>query len=406
LSGIDIPDETVVADLQAVGCAVTVEGEDVVASPPPWRPDLTDPYDLVEEVVRVVGYDQVPSILPVARVGTGLTRRQQLRRRVGRALAGSGYVETLTFSFMGPKDGDSLQLAADDPRRNAIRVANPLSEEEPLLRTTILPGLLRALGRNVARGQVDLGLYEVGAVYLPPAGDRPVAPRLPVDRRPTGDQLKQLDAALPGQPAHLAVALCGERSASGWWGPGRPGTWADVIEACRLAGESVGADVIVVPGAAASWHPGRCAQIVLGDEGIGFAGELHPKTCVAYGLPARSAAAEIDLDALLAHATTVLSAPRLSSFPVGKEDVALVVDVGTSAAAVADALTAGGGELLESVRIFDVYAGDQVGAGKKSLAFALRFRAPDRTLTEADIAAVRDAAVAEATARVGAVQRS
>jgi phenylalanyl-tRNA synthetase beta chain len=406
ISGVDIAAETVLANLRAVGCAVEADDRDVTAIPPPWRPDLNDPYDLVEEVVRVVGYDKVPSVLPVARVGTGLTRKQQLCRRVGRALADAGFVETLTFSFMGDRDAAGLQLAVDDFRRNAIRVANPLSEEDPLLRTTLLPGVLRALGRNVARGQTDLGLYEIGAVYLHSEGERPVAPNFPVDRRPTIDQLKELDAALPAQPVHLAVALCGERSASGWWGPGRSATWADAIEACRVVGRAVGAELSVVPGTAAPWHPGRCAQIVVGDELIGYAGELHPRTCAAYGLPPRACAAEIDLDALLAHATTVLSAPRLSSFPVGKEDVALVVDEDVSAAAVAEALTDGAGELLESVRIFDVYTGEQVGDGKKSLAFSLRFRAPDRTLTEAEIGAARDGAVAEAAARLGAVQRA
>jgi phenylalanyl-tRNA synthetase beta chain len=405
LSGIDIDGPTVGSTLSAVGCQLEAAGDAVLATPPPWRPDIEDPYDLVEEVVRLVGYDKIPSVLPVAPCGTGLTRRQQLRRRVGRTLAGAGYVEVLTFPFVGDLDWESLQLPPDDDRRRTIQVANPLSDQAPLLRTTLIPGLARALGRNIARGQQDLGLFETGAVFLPPVGERPVVPHLAVDHRPSIDELKELDAALPAQPVHVAVVLGGQRESAGWWGPGRAAGWADAIETCRTLGRAVGVEISAVPGALAPWHPGRCAQILVGDELIGHAGELHPRVCSAYGLQERSAAAELDLDRLLAHTSAITTAPTLSSFPVGKEDVALVVDDDTSAADVAAALTAGAGELLESLRLFDVYSGAQVGDGKKSLAFSLRFRAPDRTLTEAEISAARDAAVAAAAAKVGATLR-
>jgi phenylalanyl-tRNA synthetase beta chain len=405
LSGVEIDRETVSSTLTAVGCQVEAVADAVRATPPPWRPDLRDPYDLVEEVVRLVGYDKVPSVLPVAPAGTGLSSRQRLRRRIGLTLAGAGYVEVLTFPFVGEPDWESLQLPVDDPRRTTIRVANPLSDQAPLLRTTLIPGIARALGRNIARGQQDLGLFETGAVFLPPVGERPVVPHLAVDRRPSIDELKQLDAALPAQPVHVAVVLGGQREAAGWWGAGRAGGWADAIETCRSVGRAVGVDISTLPGALAPWHPGRCAQILVGDELIGHAGELHPRVCSAYGLQPRSAAAELDLDRLLAHASAITVAPTLSSFPVGKEDVALVVDADVSAADVAAALTAGAGELLESLRLFDLYTGEQIGDGKKSLAFSLRFRAPDRTLTEAEIAVARDAAVAAAAAKVGAALR-
>jgi phenylalanyl-tRNA synthetase beta chain len=159
-------------------------------------------------------------------------------------------------------------------------------------------------------------------------------------------------------------------------------------------------------GGQAPWHPGRCAEIVLGERVIGHAGELHPKVCAAYALPARTAAAEIDLAAMLERATPIAPAPVFSTFPVAKEDVALVVDSDLPAATLAATLREGAGPLCESVRLFDLYTGDQVPAGKKSLAFALRFRAADRTLTEADTAAARDAAVELAAQRHGAVQRS
>ena len=154
------------------------------------------------------------------------------------------------------------------------------------------------------------------------------------------------------------------------------------------------------------WHPGRCAQVLVGDAEFGHAGELHPKVCKAYGVPPRTAAVEIDLDFLIKHAVDVVPGPEFSTYPLAKEDVALVVGADVTVAEVQEALRQGAGELLESVRLFDVFTGEQIGAGKKSLAFALRFRAPDRTLTEEETSAARDAAVAVAAERTGAVQRA
>ena len=406
VSGIAIDPDTSVDALRLIGCQATLAEDRISATPPPWRTDLTDPYDLVEEVVRVVGYDQVPSVLPAAPSGRGLTQRQRLRRRVGIALASAGYVEALTYPFVGERDWDLLGLGADDRRRTALRIANPLSEEEPLLRTTVLPGLLRALARNVSRSQTDVGLFEIGSVFLPRADGRSKPPALGVDRAPTAEEFKLLEATLPDQPLHLAVVLAGGRGRAGWWGKGREGTWADAIEVCRAVARAVGVEAEVVAAQQPPWHPGRCAAVLVGPTVLGHAGELHPKVCKEYAVPARTAAAEIDLEALLHHASTRRSAPRFSTYPVGKEDVALVVDDHVSAAEVEAALRAGAGELLEAVRLFDVYVGEQVGPGRKSLAFALRFRAPDRTLTEAEIKAARDAAVTAAVERVGAVQRA
>jgi phenylalanyl-tRNA synthetase beta chain len=155
------------------------------------------------------------------------------------------------------------------------------------------------------------------------------------------------------------------------------------------------------------WHPGRCAEFILpSGEGIGYAGELHPEVCATFGLPARTAAAEIDLDALVSAAPATGDIPMISGFPIAKEDVALIVDDDVPAVAVERALRAGAGPLLESIWLFDIYTGPQVAEGKKSLAYALRFRAPDRTLTDADAAAARDAAVAAAAERLQAVQRT
>lgn len=403
ISGIDIPAGTTVAHLTAVGCEVSVDGESLTAVAPPWRPDLTDPYDLVEEVVRIVGYDQVPSVLPPAPPGRGRSEAQRLLRRVGLTLAGAGLVETISYPFVGEADWDRLDLPADDDRRTALRVVNPLNHEEPLLATTLLPGLVKALARNVGRGNTDVALFETSLVFAPTGDER--APILGVDRRPTDEEWASIEKAVPRQPMHLAIALTGHAEEAGWWGEGRAASWSDAIGTIRTLAAELGVDLEVASATRAPWHPGRCAELRIGERVIGHAGELHPRVCKAYGVPVRSAVAEIDLDALLEHATAVVAGPRFSSYPVAKEDVALVVDASVPATAVEAALREGAGELLESIRLFDVYTGDQIGAGKKSLAYALRFRAPDRTLKEGEAAAARDAAVALAAERTGAVQR-
>ncbi|MBA3266322.1 MAG: phenylalanine--tRNA ligase subunit beta [Nocardioidaceae bacterium] len=406
VSGFGIDAESAVAALRRVNCETELVDGHIAATPPPWRSDITDPYDLVEEVVRIVGYDKVPSVLPSAPAGRGMTKHQRLRRRVGLVLASRGCVEALNYPFVGAVDFADLQLDDADSRRNTVRLANPLSDTEPLLRTTLLPGLLRVLARNAARGQLDLGLFELGAVFLPAFGDRPKAPTLSVDHRPSDDELKQLEAALPDQPLHLGLVLGGYRSQPGWWGAGRQTSWADAVEACRAVARAVGVEIEVMSGQLSPWHPGRCAQLLVGTVVVGHAGELHPKVCQQFGLQPRSVAAELDLDAMFAHAPDIVAAPSFARYPVAKADVALVVDNAVPAAAVEAALREGAGELLESLRLFDVYVGPQVGEGKKSLAYSLRFRAPDRTLTEVEIRTAREAAVQAAAERHGAALRT
>ena len=402
-TGVDIPVDVASAALTAVGCEVTTSGDRLQVTVPPWRPDVRDPADLVEEVARVVGYDKIPSVVPASPSGHGLTRAQQLRRRAGRVLAGEGYVEVINFPFIGDPDLDRLGLEADDERRRTLHLANPLSNEEPAMATTLLPGILKTVARNAGRGATSSALFETSSVTLPRSTDP--APILGVDRRPTEVELEELVRALPDQPLHLAVTVTGERELAGWYGPGRPASWADAVDAVRTVAESFAIELDVTAGVQAPWHPGRCAVLSVAGDLVGYAGELHPRVCQAYGVPARTSAAEVDLDVLIRHAVDIVAAPVLSDMSVAKEDVALLVDENVPAAAVESALRAGAGELLESVRLFDVYSGAQVGQGKKSLAFALRFRAPDRTLTEAETGKARDAAVAEAAAQFGAVQR-
>ncbi|MBT2490184.1 phenylalanine--tRNA ligase subunit beta [Streptomyces sp. ISL-96] len=407
VAGVDYGRETVVRRLQEVGCDVYGQDE-LVVTVPSWRPDLSFPNDLAEEVIRLEGYENLPSTLPTPPSGRGLTDRQRLHRRLGRALAGAGYVEALSYPFIGEAVLDQLGLAADDDRRHTVKLVNPLSDEEPALRTTLLPGLLGALRRNDGRGSHDLALFETGLVFRP-TGEEHEAARLPVDRRPTDEEIAGLNATLPRQPRRAAVVLAGAREQAGWWGKGRPGTWADAVEAARTLAREAGVELIVRADQHAPWHPGRCAALyvtVNGEETlVGHAGELHPRVIKALHLPERTCAMEVETDLLEQAGTGPLKAPRISTFPVATQDVALVVDEGVPSVDVEAALREGAGELLESLRLFDVFTGEQLGAGKKSLAYALRFRAADRTLTVEEATAARDAAVALAGERTGAVLR-
>jgi len=421
VAGLPYQKATVIHRLEQVGCVVTGPGAGggadlLTVVPPSWRQDLRYPSDLAEEVIRLEGYDNVPIRMPRAAAGHGLTATQRLRRTVGRALAGAGYVEVLSQPFSSAADHDRLQLTAGDARRRAVRIANPLSEDEPLLRTTLLPGLLRVLARNIGRGFGDLALYETGLVFQLGTGGQRVAPILRVDRGPAEAEVAEMESALPAQPLRAGVVLAGHLEAPGWWGAGRPAGWQDAIEAAREVLRVSRVAYRIEQAQHAPWHPGRCAAfIVAGADGAeqlaGYAGELHPRAIQAFRVPARTCAMELDLSVIGAAAAAVppAQAPPISTYPVAAQDVALVVRDAVPAAEVEAALAAGaaadGGELLEDVRLFDIYTGEQVGKGNKSLAYRLRFRAPGRTLTDEETSAARDAAVAEAARRVGAVLR-
>jgi len=402
VTGVDIDADAVVEALIANGINLSRADDHVVATPPSWRFDLSDPYDVVEEVLRVVGYDKVPSVLPAAPAGRGLTKGQRLRRRAGFVLAGEGLVEVKTFPFAGPVDFDRLGFDADDVRRRQVLLENPLSAEEPGMTTTLLVGLLKAAALNLGRGHSDVALVETARVFLL-GPDALKAPIYGVETRPGEAELAALDAALPAQPWHIGFVLAGHRDAAGWQGPARPVSWADAVDIVRAVAESFHVEVEVRSADVRPWHPGRTAAIVVSGEVMGHAGELHPRVAREWGLPERSVAAEFDLDALIAAAPELGPRPDFSSFPVAKEDLAFVVDETTTAESLRTAI-AGASDLIETVRLFDVYTGDQVRQGHRSLAFALRLRAPDRTLTEDDIRAAREAAI-DAAAALGATLR-
>lgn len=412
LGGRVYPVETIRRRLTEVGCTVAIDApadEPLRVQPPSWRPDLTRAADLVEEVLRLEDYRTIPVTLPRAPAGRGLTAAQRARRRATAALSDAGFAEVLLLPFVSGDVADRLGLAADDPRRNAVRVANPLSEDEAYLRTSLLPGLLGAAGRNAGRGNPDVALFEVGTVFTARSAGAEPPPIPPVDRRPTPQELAALEAALPVQPTHVGVVLTGQRVVAGPLQSPRAADWADAVAAARTLADAVGAGLTVATpadtAAVAPWHPGRCAELWVttpeGPRSIGFAGELHPRAVAAAQLPARACALELDLGVLLSVAEPPPVLPPLSPYPAADRDVALLVPDGVTATAVESALQEGSGADLESLRLFDDFTGSD---GRRSLAFRLRWRAA-RTLTAEEVNARRDAAVALATERTGARMR-
>ncbi|MFV0406022.1 MAG: phenylalanine--tRNA ligase subunit beta [Propioniciclava sp.] len=402
--GMPVSPERVVEILQTSGVTVEEAGGRLTLTPPSWRADLIDAYDYVEEVGIKVGYEQLPSVVPAAPVGRGLTRGQSLRRALTRSLAATGLVEVLTFPWASEADFDGLGLPPDDHRRQAVRLANPLADTAPLLRTTILPGLFGALQRNVSRGFDDVTLFELGRVFT---RSTDAATPLPgVEQRPTQAELNAIEATLPSQPRHLAAVVAGNWHSAGWNRGATPAGWEQAFALIDVIAGTVGVSVQRRGASRPPWHPGRCAEVVAAGRSIGFVGELHPSVIRAFSLPARTAALEIDLDHLVQLSGDAGSIQTLSAHPVAKEDVALVVDESVPAGELQQALAQGAGALLESLWVFDVYRGAPIPPGLKSVAFALRFRAADHTLTDAEVAEARSAAVAEAAVRHGAVLRS
>jgi phenylalanyl-tRNA synthetase beta chain len=408
--GIDYPRDRVVQILGDLGCVVEVDpdGDDthVLVTPPSWRPDLVDAPDYAEEVARIDGYNRIPSIVPAPSGGQGLTHAQKTRRLVANVLAAAGYTEVLSYPFVADDLADQLMLPADDDRRNAVRLANPLSEERPLLRTAVLASLVDTLRRNVSRGHKDVAIYELGLVFRP-GGPLAKAPTPGIDTRPDAETLAAILEAVPAQPRRAGILATGQLEAPGWWGPGRPAEWSDMVDAVAAVASALAVEVVVANDPDhAPWHPGRCARITLADGTlVGHAGELHPKVLAALDLPPRTVAAEFDVDVLTEASDRAVQDRPFSTFPPAHTDIALLVATDVPAADVERALRSGAGDTLEGIALFDVYEGERIEARHKSLAYRLTFRAHDRTLTTEEVNGFRDAAVAAAATATGALQR-
>lgn len=396
--GVPYTVDQVAETLTMLGAHVDRDGDNLRVVPPSWRFDLVMPEDLVEEVARLRGYDEIPSVVPPAPAGQGLTLNQARRRAVMRTLAEHGLHEVLSYPFVGDTH-DQLMVPADDPRRQMVRLANPIAEDAPFMRTSLLATLLEVARRNVGRGNhlalVETGLVTRGAVVS--------SPLPPVAALPEPQTLAAIRAAVPPQPLHVAALAAGPLATGGALGVPRAVDWADAIELAQLVGRTVGVRLTPEQAEYAPWHPGRCAVLTAQGSVIGHAGELHPKILEVLDLPPRTVAFELDLDAVFAavpagaHQVTPVSA-----YPLAKEDIALVMDAAIPNAQALAVVERAAGELAEEVRLFDDYRSDALGQGCKSLAFALRFRAADRTLTAAEIQEVREQIIAAAARELGA----
>ncbi len=368
LLGIELDRDTVVELLARIGFESSGQNP-LTVTVPTFRPDVRRPADLVEEVARIHGYDKIPETLPVG-TGGGLTDEQVNERRLRGLLTGLGYSEAQSWSFVGAADLENLGLAEDDLRRRAIAVRNPLRDLEPLLRTTLLPGLLKAARFNTSHGADRVALFEIGKVFLA--------------------EPSPLDTRLPHQPDRLAFLAFGE------FGP--PGVKSDQAAAdvyiatatWRVVAETLGIpDTSLRQASPSGFHPGRAADVLVGGVVIGSVGELHPAVVRSYGLEGRVAAGELALEPLVAHRTW-WAFREPSTYPPVVFDLAFDLDKAVPSRALVEKVRDGAGEWLESVRVFDEFTGPSLGEGRKSIAVQLWFRAPDHTLTNEEVAPHRD----------------
>lgn len=440
LLGTDYSDGEIRGALELIGCSVddsVDEGGlddgglvdpghgDVIVTPPSWRSDLSRPADLVEEVARIVGYDRIPSVLPVAPAGRGLSRSQRLRRRAANTVTAAGFDEVQSYPFVSRVQLTEFGIGAEaagsdaDAPFDAVRLANPLDGESPFLRRSLLPGLVGAAQRNVSRGLTDLALVEFGAVFAPVSAGSGHASSLgpetvpPLGEKPSDEVLAELNASIPDQPHRAAGLLLGAAA------PKQPGEsprafdWADALDAARIVAGAVSVELVVSQGAHRAFHPGRTAELAVrvatdpdGGEGglevVGVAGELLPELVAESHLPGRVAAFELDLGRIIELAPREPATAPLSTYPAATQDLTLVVDAEAPAGDVLAVVSAGAGGLLEDARIVDDYRGAGVDDGRKALTFALRFRAPDRTLKAEEASEAKLAGVAAAELAFGA----
>ena len=384
--------------LLLIGCKVAGSGDLLTVEVPTWRPDLINFADFAEEIARLNSYDLIPATLPTGKGGARLNDMQYRKRAVAISLANQGFTEVINYPFVSQEMVDLLGFTGD--RAKSFKIANPMSEEFPLLRTHLLPGLLTTAVRNIGRGSKNLAIFEIGTIFrnTTPLG-KAVNPG--ISKRPSEKVIKDIYDGVPKQMLFVGAVVTGETILSDWQGSGSKFNWSDAIAKAEEIIESTGNDYEIFSSDLAPWHPGRCAELRVNGKPVAHAGELHPRVITALNLPERSCAFAVILSELPSAGVT--KAPAIWSFPAVVQDVALVVESKISAADLTAAIKQGAGPLLESIVLFDRY--DQMAGNKVSLAFTLTFRASDRTLTSDEVALYRDQAIAQAAKSVGAVLR-
>jgi phenylalanyl-tRNA synthetase beta chain len=378
LLGMAISQEEQKTYLERLGFAAEPEGEDLQVTVPPDRYyDVTREVDLIEEVARVHGIDEhLPTTLPsTGEAVGGLSREQRLRRRAEDALRDLGFDQVVGWSFTDPGEAGRLRILEDDARANPVLLANPLSEEQSAMRTTLLGSLLDVAARNAARGTDALALFESARVYLEGEGEGEFA----------GDRPSPV-----AEPHRLAAIAVGSLAPRSWRGGGEAADFFALKGVAEALARGLGVELAFSPAEEPFLHPGRSAAVSVGGAAAGWLGEVHPLVCRTWDLDA-AVAFELDLAPLLAAASLGEETYEdVTTFPAVYQDLAVVVPAETAASAVRAAILGAGGELLQAAEVFDLYEGEQVGEGRKSLALNLEFRAPDRTLTDEEVGGLRE----------------
>ena len=385
--------------LNLIGCKVIGSGSNITVEIPTWRPDLLNTADFAEEIARLVGYDQIPLRLPAGKFGARLSTMQNRKRQIALMLANQGFTEVINYPFVNQELVDTLGFTGD--RAKSFKLANPMSEDFPLLRTHLLPGLLTTLSRNINRGAKNVALFEIGSVFrnISPLGKVSLPT---IERKPSQKMIDSIYASVPNQLLFIAGVSCGEKYLSNWQGDGNKFEWSDAVYQASEIIAATGNKYEIASTDLAPWHPGRCAEFKVAGKVVAHAGELHPRVITKLNLPSRTCAFAVILSEL--PEAKLSAAPKIWNMPAAVQDIALVVSKNVSASDVEESLRIGAGELLESIDLFDRY--DQLGDEKVSLAFTLTFRAADRTLTAEEVSLYRDEAVKQAGKDCGAVLRT
>lgn len=405
VTGVAIKNNQIKSTLEKIGAKVTQSDTGVRVSIPSWRSDLEVANDLIEEVLRLYGYQHITGVLPTAYNGRGLTRGQKIKRQVGGVLAGLGAHEVLNYPFCSEKDFDDCNLLPADDRRQSVKIVNPLNDEVPFLRTFLIPGLLATTQRNISRGNIDFSIFEQGAVFNQRKKITKIA-SIGIGFPPKKVVQREIDISLPNQKSHLAMLACGNFVSKNWAQHQVDHSWITVTEAINILLNQLGTAFELRNTSSAPWHPGRAAEIWVGDVSIGVVGQIHPKVCEMYGITSELCGFEIDLDLLISQLSDTRKFKEIGKMPYAVEDLALVVDATVSSLKIQDAIKRAGGPAVETVNLFDVFAGSQLGEGKKSLAFRLKYRADDRTLSSEDLTQIRERVVRRLKDDFGAVVRT
>lgn len=397
--GMEISPEIVKEKLELVGCDVEIKNGKFFVDPPSWRVELHSAADLTEEVARNIGYDKIPSILPPRKTAAELTPAQKRRRLLAQSLVSRGYAEVMTFPFVNEELISRMGFVG--ARAESYKIANPMSEDQPLLRPHLLPGLLEAAKRNYGRGFKDFAIFEMGLIFRKSIDLKPgIFPE--IGKRPPQDQIAEIFSSVPTQLSFICGVQVGKVAGDSWKSKSRSYEWTDAVGEVETILKQMNLSWEIKRSDLAPWHPGRCAEFIVDGKPVAHAGELHPRVVADFGLPARSSAWGLNLDAL--PVSPLVTPAPIVVMPAAIQDLALVVDNSVSAQDVETALKEGAGDLLESITLFDRY--EAIGEGKVSLAFTMVFRAADRTLTAAEVNEFKEQAAEVAAKKCGAVIRA